>query len=101
MAENGLDKWQQEIQIIIDMHHLISEYDGPYQRLVEAFRRADLVDFSLGLVKNQVPKSVINAVKKALPNAGFHLCLMRFTVKQLGRNPLNPVPMMRVKNIYK
>lgn len=101
LEEQGLDAWQKEIQIIIDMHHLISKYNGPYAELAEAFRKADLTDFSLGFVKNGVSRTFIKEVKKAIPNAGFHRALMRFTFIQLGRNPLNPLPMMRVKNIYK
>ena len=100
LEKNGLSQWQEEIQIIIDMHHLVSEYQGPYARLVEAFRKADLVDFSLGLVKHGINRSFIKAVKKTLPNAGFHKTLLRFTFIQLGRNPFKPAPMMRVKNIY-
>lgn len=100
LEKEGLTHWQQEIQIIIDMHHLLSEYTGPYARLVEAFRKADLVDFSLGLVRNGVEKPFVKAVKQALPNSGFHACLGRFTLKQLFRNPFNPAPMIRVKNIY-
>ncbi|MGL6313261.1 HD domain-containing protein [Vibrio sp. WXL103] len=100
LEQQGLNDWQQEIQIIIDMHHLVSVYTGPYQELTEVFRKADLVDFSLGVVRHGVDKAFIDDVKAALPNAGFHKTLLRFTGKQLTRNPLNPVPMMRLKNIY-
>jgi len=101
LKAHGLDSWQQEIQIIIDMHHLLSTYTGPYQQLTEIFRKADLVDFSLGFIKHGVDKNFVKAVKRDIPNAGFHKTLMRFTVKQLGRNPFKPMPMLRVKNIYK
>jgi len=101
LQENDLMDWQQEIQIIIDMHHLLSEYRGPYQELAELFRKADLIDFSLGFVKHGIDKAFIKKVKSAIPNAGFHACLMRFSFKQLFRNPLKPLPMMRIKNIYK
>ena len=101
LEESGLSAWKEEIQIIIDMHHLVSTYKGPYQRLAEAFRKADLVDFSLGLIKGGVDANFIKEVKTALPNANFHKTLMRFTFIQLGRNPFKPMPMMRIKNIYK
>ncbi|WP_191600830.1 HD domain-containing protein [Marinomonas algicola] len=97
----GLSDWNEEIQIMIDMHHLIGEYKGPYSRVAEVFRKADLIDFSLGVVKMGVSRLFIKEVKQAIPNAGFHKTLMRFTFIQLGRNPLNPFPMMRIKNIYK
>lgn len=100
LAETGLADWNGEIQIIIDMHHLITRYTGPYETLAELFRKADLVDFSFGVVKHGVDPDFINDVKMALPNAGFHKTLLRFTGKQLTRNPFNPAPMMRIKNIY-
>lgn len=100
LAEHGLEEWQQEIQIIIDVHHLTSEYQGPFEQLAEVFRKADLIDFSLGLIRNGLSRTKIKEVKQALPNAGFHLCLLRFSLKQLFRNPLRPAPMIRVKNPY-
>jgi len=100
LESEGLNEWGFEIQIIIDMHHLLFVYKGPYEKLAEVFRKADLIDFSLGIVKDNVDKSFIKQVRKALPNAGFHKTLMHFTLVQLGRNPFNPVPMMRFKNIY-
>lgn len=45
-----------------------------------------------------VPRSFVTAVRQALPNAGFHAALLRFTGIQLTRNPLNPLPMMRFRN---
>lgn len=101
LEQEGLKGWKEEIQIIIDMHHLLFAYKGPHEKLAEVFRKADLIDFSLGMVKNGVDKAFIKQVRNAIPNAGFHKTLMRFTMVQLGRNPLNPVPMMRFKNIYK
>ncbi|MDN3651253.1 HD domain-containing protein [Thalassotalea ponticola] len=101
LEKQGLDHWKEELQIIIDMHHLVSEYKGPHSKLAEIFRKADLVDFSLGFIRNGIDKSFIKEVKQAIPNAGFHKALIRFSCIQLGRNPLNPLPMMRINNIYK
>ena len=101
LTQHDLADWTEEIQIIIDMHHLLSEYQGPFESIVEVFRKADLVDFSLGFMRHGVDKKFIKDVKKALPNQGFHACLGRFTLKQLFRNPFKPAPMIRVKNIYK
>lgn len=86
-----------EVGTIIDMHHLMSVYKGKFKRLTEAFRKADLVDFSWGFIRSGVERSVVKHVKGQLPNAGFHLALCRFTLLQLTRNPLNPLPMMRAK----
>jgi len=101
LENNGLSSWKEEIKVIIDMHHLLGEYTGPYQELTELFRKADLVDFSLGFISFGVNKAFIKELKTTLPNAGFHKTLMRFSVKQLFRNPFKPMPMMRMKNIYR
>jgi len=101
LQDNDLHHWQQELQVIIDMHHLLSDYQGPHAQLTELFRCADLVDFSLGVIKNGADKTFIKALKSELPNAGFHACLMRFSLKQLFRNPFKPMPMLRIRNIYK
>jgi hypothetical protein len=98
IAETEYNKWADEICAIVEMHHLVHSYDGGFQRLVELFRKADLVDFSLGLIKFGLPSSIVKDVKRALPNAGFHLALVRFTGKQLTRNPLKPLPMMKFRN---
>ena len=97
LEQNGLADWKKELALVIDMHHYIKRYQGEHQELVELFRQADLVDFSLGLVKFGLDKAKIKAVKAAIPNAGFHLTLLRFTGKQLLRNPLKPAPMMKFK----
>ena len=101
LEKSGFNAWKDTIQIIIDMHHLVGVYNGPHARLAEAFRKADLVDFSFGLIRNGVSPAFVKKVKTAIPNAGFHQSLLRFTVRQLGRNPLDPFPMMRLRNIYK
>jgi hypothetical protein len=98
IATTEYNKWMDEICAIIEMHHLIHSYNGSFQRLVELFRKADLVDFSLGMIKFGIPSSNVKDVKSAMPNAGFHFALMRFTGKQLTRNPLKPLPMMKFRN---
>jgi hypothetical protein len=44
--------------------------------LVEVFRKGDLVDFSIGLIKSGLPGSLVKEVKAAIPNAGFHRFLL-------------------------
>ncbi|OCQ21882.1 hypothetical protein A7985_08720 [Pseudoalteromonas luteoviolacea] len=100
LIDKNMEDISEEVQIIIDMHHLIGTYQGPYEELTEIFRKADLVDFSGGLIKFGIEPSFIKAVNSALPNAGFHLTLLRFTFKQLLRKPWDPLPMMRRKNLY-
>ncbi|TDR32771.1 HD domain-containing protein [Hydromonas duriensis] len=95
LEKNGLSHWVEEICLIIDEHHKFTAVKNETFPLVEIFRRADLVDFSLGMVKHGVPKSFIKQVKAALPNAGFHKRLMQLTWQQIKKEPFNPAPMMK------
>jgi len=95
LLDNGLEAWSAEIELIIDLHHKLMPYKDSQYPLVELFRRADLVDFSLGAIKNGVPKNYIQQVKTCFPNAGFHKRLKQLSWQQLKAHPLNPLPMMK------
>ncbi len=95
LAANGLDDWTTEIEQMILLHHKIRPVKGNVSPLVELFRKADLVDFSLGLFRQGLPANQVNAVKAWLPNAGFHKGLMRRLAARLLRHPFNPFPMMK------
>lgn len=101
LEKHNLSHWKQELVVIIDMHHYIKAYNGPFSELVELFRKADLVDFSFGLVKYSISSDKVKQVKQAIPNAGFHKTLMRFSWQQFKRSPINPLPMMRMNNKYR
>lgn len=95
LNENGLEAWTEEIELIISEHHKVRQVKNDQYPLIEWFRRADLVDFSLGLIRHDVPKSFIEEVKDALPNAGFHKRLMELTWQQIKKDPFHPAPMMK------
>jgi len=79
---------------IILWHHKLRHYKGQFASTVERFRRADLIDVSLGTIRFGVPRTYVRAVKQSFPNAGFHKRLILLTGRQLLRNPLNPLPMI-------
>jgi len=100
LKSQGLDDWQQEITLMINEHHKRSPYTNPQLEqstvdMVELFRQGDLIDFSLGLARFELPKSYIKAMKKAIPNKGFHLGLLNKGMRWFIRHPLNPAPMMK------
>jgi hypothetical protein len=94
LCEVGLDGWVRQVTLMIDEHHKISAFGD--DRLAEAFRRGDLVDFSLGLFKCGVPASYVKEVKRRFPNAGFHKYLVKLAGRWIFRHPLHPVPVLKL-----
>jgi hypothetical protein len=94
LDRNGLAAWSDEVETMIREHHKVRPYRGPYP-LVEVFRRGDLADFSLGLLRSGIPKRYVEAVTSAFPNAGFHAFLVRRLGGWIAKHPLNPLPMMK------
>ena len=95
LVSQGLESWSTEIELMINEHHKIQEYKNADYPLVELFRKGDLVDFSLGIVKFGLNKHDLKTLKSHFPNAGFHKSLAKRIVKQFLKHPLNPVPMIK------
>ena len=95
LTSQGLDHWQEEIALMISEHHKLRPATDPRYPLVEIFRQADLVDFSLGLFKCGLPADYVNEIKASIPNAGFHAGLARKATRWFIRHPFNPAPMMK------
>ena len=95
LTQNGLDHWFAEIELMIDMHHKLTPYRDERYPLVEVFRKGDLVDFSLGIVKCGLPKSFIKGVKERFPNAGFHKRLVQLKLGWVSKHPSNPLPILK------
>lgn len=94
LDQNDLSAWSDQVEAMIREHHKVRPYRGPYP-LVETFRRGDLADFSLGLVRSGIPKGYVEEVKAVFPNEGFHAFLVRRTAGWVAKHPLNPLPMMK------
>ena len=95
LTGRNLEQWINEIELMIEMHHKIRKYEDNNYPLVEVFRRADLVDVSLGLVKWGLPKDYISNIKTTFPNSGFHMRLNQLAVSWFFRHPLNPLPFVK------
>ncbi len=93
LAADGRQDLESEVRAIINEHHKIRPYVGPHSATVEIFRKADLVDLSLGTIRFGVPRNRVRAVREAFPNSGFHRRLCALTLRQLTRTPLRPLPM--------
>ncbi|MEE9351959.1 MAG: hypothetical protein V3U78_06830 [Thiotrichaceae bacterium] len=95
LKKENLQQWSIEIELMIDLHHKIRACKSTDYPLVEVFRKGDLADFSLGMIKGGVPTEVMKAIKEAFPNAGFHKMLMKVQGKWLLKHPLHPFPIMK------
>ncbi len=95
LEQRNLAAWADEICAMIDNHHRLRTLRKPTYPLAEVFRQADLVDFSLGLVKCGISPARVREVQQAYPNAGFHRMLMKRAGAWFVRHPLNPAPMMK------
>ena len=95
LRSRNLEKWSEEIKLMITEHHKITPYKDTKYPLVEIFRQGDLVDFSLGIFKFGIPKTYIEEVKARFTNSNFHKNLGKRAIKWFFKHPLNPVPMMK------
>jgi hypothetical protein len=95
LRHNGLDHWGDEIGLMIGMHHKLRQYRDQRFPLVEVFRRADLADFSLGLLKGGVPSAYFKSITRRFSNAGFHKRLVQLELDWLVRHPLRPLPVVK------
>lgn len=87
--------WTDEISQMIYWHHKVSSYKGKHQGTVETFRKADWMDVSLGLLTFGFDKQKIRRTRRKFPNAGFHFFLVKQSVKNFFKHPLNPIPVFK------
>ena len=93
LTKNNLEKYNADVALMIDQHHKLRRF--PDDRLTEVFRKGDLIDFSLGLIKCGLPKTFVKNVKKQFPNNGFHKYLIKLAGGWICRHPLNPLPVAK------
>lgn len=72
----------------IEYHHKLtpfkSEHGHRHDALVNAFRKADWIDASLGVVSHGMRRANVLKAQKELPNKGFHDALARFSLQWNG-----------------
>ena len=95
LFQQGLNSWTEEIGLMVEMHHKIRTYPNKNYPLVELFRKADLIDFSLGFFKFGLSKSYIEQVKITLPNLGFHKFLIQGAKEWFSKHPFSPPPFIK------
>lgn len=98
LKSRGLESWHQDVDAMIEFHHQVLRGSLSSDSLADVIRRADLVDFSLGIVKSGLPASVVRRVQASYANEGFHWRLVQLAAAWFLRHPLNPAPMIRWSN---
>ena len=86
LADNARQGWGFDPDLlrgIIHWHHKVFPYRGEHAAIIDACRRADWIDASMGWLRKGMPRDAIRQVERAFPNLGFHAALLRLT-KDLG-----------------
>ena len=96
LESTGRAQWIGEIAEMIREHHKVLPYRRDARDLAEAFRRADWMDVSRGLLSFGVARETIREILDAWPNHGFHKRLVQLELAHLRAHPLHPLPMMRL-----
>jgi hypothetical protein len=87
--------WQIEITLMITEHHKLTKAKYADYPLVEYFRQADYADFSLGLLRSQIPRAEFKKLTHQYPNSGFHKTLVYLGIKRFFQKPWSPLPMFK------
>jgi hypothetical protein len=77
---------------MIAEHHKLRAVGDP---MSEAFRVADRIDVSRGVLIGSLPRSFVKGVVTELPYRGFHAFLARGLLGYAATHPLRPFPMLR------
>lgn len=93
LEQEGLHDWIPRVRRLIVEHHKLRPVRD--DRLVEAFRRADLCDVSFGVVDRGIPAGAYSELVDVYPVLGFQKRLAHFTARQVRRDPRRPLPMLR------
>jgi hypothetical protein len=75
LRDTGRQTWSDELALIIAQHHRLTRYAStrPHACLVEAVRKADLVDVSQGLIRFGIPRSYVMEVRAAFDATVFFM----------------------------
>jgi hypothetical protein len=77
---------------MITDHHKLRALGDP---MTEAFRIADRIDVSRGLLIGSLRRPFVKGVVRELPYLGFHAFLARGLLGYAATHPLRPFPMLR------
>jgi predicted metal-dependent HD superfamily phosphohydrolase len=94
LEERQRSEWSRDVLAMITRHHQITSAKAQ-GALVNAFRRADWADVSLGVLRAGLPARFVRDVRQIFPDEGFHVRLVELTLERLRHHPFSPLPMLR------
>ena len=94
LHDSGLTQLERSVTEIIYNHHKLSTCKS--NNIAEAFRKADLIDLSFGLINFGVKANYLRQLNAAFPSLDFHRFILAQALKNTARHPFNPLPMMRL-----
>lgn len=73
LRRTGREDWSDELALVVAEHHRMLTYgpDRPHAPLVEALRKADLVDVSQGVIRFGLPRAYVGEVRAAFDASVF------------------------------
>ncbi|RAV18352.1 HD family phosphohydrolase [Mycolicibacterium sp. GF69] len=73
LQRTGRQAWSDELAVVVAEHHRLLRYgpDHPYAPLVEAVRRADLIDVSQGLIRFGLSSDYVREVRATFDAGAF------------------------------
>jgi hypothetical protein len=98
LRTTGREAWADELALVVAEHHRMTPYRGAHAPLVEAFRRADLVDVSQGVVRGGLPRPYVREVRAAFGVGNFFTKVVPLAVaKRFVTRPWDPMPHLRAR----
>lgn len=90
LADNERCGWGLDPEALrgaIHWHHKVFRYRGHHEQVIEACRKADWIDASMGMVRKGMSRAAVAQVEAVFPNEGFHAALLRLA-KNYGGSAL-------------
>ena len=97
---NGWDLDPELLRNLIYWHHKVFPFRGKNADIVNAFRKADWVDASGGVIRHGLTRAEVDAVSAAIPEHGFRDTLNRLAGDLAGGNTLKGLTRVLLR-VYK
>ncbi|WP_131822864.1 hypothetical protein [Mycobacteroides chelonae] len=95
LYDRDQERWFPEIATAMSLHHQIRAYRGNHAWLVEAIRKADWVEVTMGRIRHGIPRSIIQEAHQQLPTNQFAKASGRRIALNAVTHPTNPFPFWR------